>query len=150
MKSAAYYEQKKDESWERSGTDGFVSQHCHGLNAQLAGAQEKIKENGGKATFSGLFYRATGERVAAKLIKGKFGYCWMFVDGDGKSTGQFLGDSRTKRAKLWKEGFEVRDEEAEAAASFGGNGTGLSGLATVFINVYRKDGGYPENSRVFG
>lgn len=105
------------ESVKRSVTDGFLSQSVAQLVAREHLAKAKIIENGGVATFPGLYIRATGERANAKLIKGKFGLCWAFCDANGDFTGQFLSDCRTTKGNLWKNGFEVRDETAKAGVT---------------------------------
>lgn len=141
----------REESFARCDTDGFVSQHCHGLNAREAEARATITENGGTAEFRGLFRREDGARIAAKLICGKFGYCWAFCDEDGKFTGRFLSDSKgTKRSKMYREGFEVRMEKATAWAKVDApaGSTGLGGLASCYIATYRTDGGFPATATV--
>lgn len=149
LEKAAECEAKAAASFERCDTDGFVSQHCHQLTARECRAKAKLAENGGKATFLGLFVRETGERVAAKLINGRFGLCWAFCDEEGTFTGRFLSHSKgTKRSKMFREGFEVREEEAPAKVVMRGEGTGLSGLATVRVETVRADGGFPAEAVV--
>lgn len=145
---AANHEAKARESFERSDTDGFVSQWAHGISAGLERAKAELARNGGKASFPGLFERATGERVKAKLISGRYGMCWAFVGEDGEFSGEFLGDKRTKRAKLYKVGYEVKDEMASAYAATRGSGTGLAGACSVYVGVFREDEGYPEGAKV--
>lgn len=146
-KSAAHYERLREESFERSDTDGFLTQWAMGICGRRDRLQAEIEENNGLSTFTGLYERASGKRVAAKLINGKFGLCWAFCDENGKFTGRFLGHSKgTKRSRLYKEGFELREEEAPAKAVIQGEGTGLSGQA--WAAVVRTDGGYPNNAEV--
>lgn len=145
------YLDRRQESFERCDTDGFVSQYCHGLMADLHRAKATIAANGGTSTFKGLFLRETGERVAAKLRDGQFGLYWMFCDENGKPTGKFLAHSKgTKRSAMYREGFEVRDEQAPANAVHASppGSTGFSGLHSVYVEVYRTDGGYPPGSKV--
>ena len=138
---------RREESWERSDTDGFLTQWANGICAQEHRLQAEIYENDGKSEFVGLFERATGERIAAKLIEGKYGLCWAFCDEDGNFTGRFIGHSQgTKRSKIWKEGFELRQELAPAKATVKGQGTGLSG--TAWACVVRTDGGFPPGAKV--
>jgi hypothetical protein len=140
-----------EESFDRCDTDGFLTQWAHGLNGRLEKRKAELARNGGMATFRGLYDRETGERVAAKLIEGRYGYCWAFCDADGNFTGRFLGDSKgTPRSRMYREGFESRTEDAPANAVLQGakGATGLSGAHTVGVVVYRTDGGYPEGAKV--
>lgn len=130
-------------------TDGFVSQWCHDLTAREAWANADIVAAGGVAEFPGLFRRSDGARVAAKLIDGRFGLCWAFCDADGDFTGRFLPDSKgTPRSRMYREGFEVRQEMVPARAKVCGSGTGLSGLATCYVATVRLDRGFPDGAVV--
>lgn len=128
------------DSWERSDTDGFVSQWASGITAREKRAQATIEENGGTATFPGLF--KDGERVRAKIIPTKFGTCWAMLDDSDNFTGEFVG--RGPRS-LKKAGCEERDEQAPAKAiTWAPPGArGLSGATSVQVLVIRTDGGYP-------
>lgn len=135
--------QAREESWERSDTDGFLTQWACGLGSSLASRRAEIKENGGKWTFQGLYRRADGARIRAKMIDGKYGPCWAICDEHSQFTGQFFSCSyeNSHRSKLWKAGLEQREEEAPAWADMDGEGYGLSGRA--WVSTYRIDGGYP-------
>jgi hypothetical protein len=137
---------KKEESFQRCDTDGFLTQWADGITASLYGMKATLAESNGMSEFPGLFVRATGERVRAKLINGSYGWCWALVDDRDEFTGTFYGDSRTKRAKLYKAGYEVRMEMAPAKAKVVGTGHGLSGNA--WAAIVRADRGYPENAIV--
>jgi len=137
--------QDKEDSFARCDTDGFLSQWASGLSGQLEARKAELAEAGWTSTFVGLFRRSDGARVKAKLIEGRFGPCWAFCDEDGRFTGRFIGHSKgTKRSRIYKEGFELRDEQAPAQATITGQGTGLSG--TAWVTVFRTDGGFPDNA----
>jgi hypothetical protein len=139
---------KREESFQRCDTDGFLSQWAYGLTAQEYDRQADINEAGGKAEFEGLFRRSDGKRVRAKLKEGQYGHYWMFCDMNDKPTGRFLPDSKGgPRSKMFKEGFEKRMEWAPAEARCVGRGTGLSG--TAWITTVRTDDGYPEDAEAF-
>jgi hypothetical protein len=149
---AAAAEASREESFRRCDTDGFLSQWASGKTAELARAKAKLAEEGWTAEFPGLYRRDTGERVRAKLISFKCRYTyrtkwsWSFRHEDGsvdRSKG-LLPDTRTKRGKLWKSGYEVRMERAPANAAMEGEGTGLSG--TCWVAVFRTDDGYPADA----
>lgn len=136
---------RREESFERCDTDGFLSQWADGLTASLQGAQATILEQGGMDIFRGLYRRSDGARVRAKLIHTQYGTAWAFCDAAGKFTGKFLNDAKNSpRSKLWKEGYEVREELAPAWARLAGRGHGLSG--SCWVQIYRKDGGYPPDA----
>lgn len=135
-------ETRRAESWERSDTDGFVSQWASGITAQEKRAQADIIDNGGTAEFPGLF--VDGVRVKAKIIPTKFGVCWALLDEAGSITG-FQG--RGERS-LKKNGYEERDETAPAWATIQGSGTGLAGAASCRVVTYRTDDGYPADAVV--
>lgn len=132
---------KREESFQRCDTDGFLTQWADGLHAQLEREKATIASNGGHALFPGLYEQATGLRVPAKLIEGEWGLCWALCDEAGQFTGVFINDARTKRAKLYKSGYVVLGEWAPAVAKFRGEGTGLSG--SCWVATVRTDGGYP-------
>ena len=134
----------REESFERCDTDGFLSQWANGVQAGVHSLRKEIAENGGLGLFPGLYRRDTGERVRAKLIEGRYGFCWAFCDENGKFTGKFLNDARTKRAALYKRGYVVLGEWVPAGATTRGEGTGLSGRA--WAAMVRLDKGYPEKT----
>jgi hypothetical protein len=142
----------KEESFESCDTDGFLTQWEHGISDSLYQTLAELAENGYTATFKGLYNRSTGNRVAAKIIyvDNKFApwegevATWAMVDPEtDKFTGVFLPAFKSgKNSKLYKMGFEERDEVAPAYARTEGSGYGLSGR--VWIATYRTDKGYPE------
>lgn len=158
---AAETRKRVEESYERSGNDGFLSQWAGSLTARLYDRQAQIEENGGTYEFPGLF-NADGERVKAKLltVEDKFrGYgtrqVWLVLDEHdnalawvnraGKPSDGTPPHPRSKMAKL---GLHEEFETAPAEAFMDGRGTGLSGQA--WVAVKRTDGGYPEGAKVHG
>jgi hypothetical protein len=63
--------EREERSFQRSDTDGCVSQWCSNLSGQLADAKADLLEAGRKSLFLGL-YDKRGKRVRAKLITTKF------------------------------------------------------------------------------
>lgn len=150
---AARARARRDESWERSDTDGFISQWASGLTDEEHRLQAAILRDGGVSVFLGLF--KDGRRVKARLVEGKFGQSWCVLDAAGNArewlpnsvTGQGTKDDpirfgpRTKAAKL---GYEIGYELAPAKAAIVGHGHGLSGQA--WVTTVRLDEGYPEDA----
>lgn len=144
-KDESYYRQKaadclrkEQESFERSDTDGCVSQWCHSLSAREASARADILRDGGMAVFTGLY---EGERrVRAKRIDTQYGTSWLLdaTESDlirrrGK---KFLPTGKSSRV-LKSLGLSERPERAPAWAVLGGGGTGFSGLTSVYVRTYR-------------
>lgn len=145
------------ESFDRCGDDGFMSQAANRTHADIYRTCARLAEAGGKDTFPGLFRISDGVRVRAKLYAAPNDFApwegprmvWMFVNEAGKPTGKFLPDTRTKRGKMFKEGFEVRDELAPAAVTIkAGPGGGMCAAFLASETVVRDDDGYPEDAIV--
>lgn len=141
-----------EESWDRSDTDGFLTQWASGLTSRKHTAQAKIDENGGTARFVGLF-DADGNRIAAKQMRGEYGAYWALVDENDTFTGVFInrtkaavGTRPSARSKMGQYGLYEDWEEAPARAVIQGSGTGLSGNA--WVATVRTDKGYPAGARV--
>lgn len=139
----------REESWERSDTDGFLSQWALGLTANWYEAEARIRENGGVAEFPALFSRSNPSyRIPAKLIHTNPPWapwttqsCWAIVDpSTGKFTGQFITAFLGERGQKKHNIIEGR-EMAPAHAEIQSRGRGLSG--TAWVGVVRDDGGYP-------
>jgi hypothetical protein len=134
---AKTHETRAHESFERCDTDGFVSQWCSGLSAQLAKAKAELTENGKRAEFTGLY---EGERrLKAKVVDGKFGCVWLLHEAEANRFGRkFIPMGR--RSKVQKAlGLHEAREMAPAWAAINGSGKGLSGLATARVVTYRTD-----------
>jgi hypothetical protein len=151
---AARAEQSAIDSFERSDTDGFLSQWASGISARLYRAQADLLDKGGVSDFLGLFTE-DGERVKARLVNGQYGLVWAVLD-EQDNVGVWVGypdqmeatDPPSKRTKMGKLGLHMEWESAPAKAKIAANGTGLSGAATAHVSVYRTDGGFPEGAKV--
>ena len=135
-RQAAQHEQNAADSFERSDTDGFLSQWASGINAQVERAKAAIVEAGGIATFYTYELRdLDGELVPAKLIDGQFGPCWALLDEAGDFTGTFIGAHPKRVSTLERKGY--REERvafvAPATADTHGSGRGLAGAASVQV-----------------
>lgn len=174
--AAAKAEQSAADSFERSDTDGFLSQWASGLSAQKHRLAAEIAENGGKDEFPGLF-DAAGRRVKAKIVKVVDQYrgfgrerkeLWLVLDANDKAMhwvprqssrrwvqDEGLGNGHmeegiapSKRSKMYGLGLHEGMEEAPAEAFIDGVGHGLSGRA--WASVKRTDKGYPADAVVMG
>ncbi len=119
----------REASWERSDTDGFLSQWAHGLHDSLYQRQAEICRAGGMAWFSCLL-DLEGRRVPARMITSRYGPCWAILDSAEKFTGEFVSiDLKPKaiRRKGYQYGFVLQP----AWAKFYGKGHGLGGSCWV-------------------
>jgi hypothetical protein len=142
---AAECERRSEESFQRSDTDGFLSQWASDISAQQYRRQAQIAEHGGKAMFTGLY--EGNRRVAAKIISQPAynrpwatTYVWLLKDEEaGKFGRRFvpLGEkSRVQKALGLREASEMAP--AKAIVSTGGRkNTGLSGCANAFVTTKR-------------
>ena len=137
-----FYQEKRAESFERCDTDGFLTQHFDGINADVARIAADIAERGGYALHLGLFDERTGARIPAVLVDGTDGPQWRLCDpATGRFLNEWVNDSRGPRGALAKRGWVVLGEWAKAEAKVIGEGRGLSGRA--WAAAVRTDGGYP-------
>jgi hypothetical protein len=129
--AAAKAEQQKQESYDRSDTDGFMSQWASGLSAQEALMKAELEENAGKAEFVALFDK-DGNMVPAKLIDTKFGPAWAVYsdpnDSSSKFTGEFINESKsdnpkTQEAALARKGYTLGRVKAPAYVAMSGANT---------------------------
>lgn len=73
---------RRNESWERSDTDGFLSQWA---NEQLASHYEdvaQVAEAGGKFDFTALT-DLDGNWIDARYVETRYGWSWVWDDADG-------------------------------------------------------------------
>lgn len=152
--AAAQAERNAQESYERSDTDGFVSQWASGMTARLHRAQAELDENGGKHEYSALF-DTDGNLVAAKLVDTRFGMSWGLLPSDdphGSFTGWFnpskAKSAETRKANDAKKGYQIGRILVSSKAELMGSGTGLSGAASVYVGYYRTDGGFSRDVEI--
>lgn len=161
-------------SFERCDTDGFLSQWADGINARLLRHEAEIQENGGKATFPGLF-DAQGRRIRARLmtVQSFRGYgtdqVWGVLDASGRRVQLWIprqssvrivdepdgkwhrehGVAPSPRSKMAKLGLHEEEELAPAKAEIAASGRGLAGAASAHVVSRRTDGGFPEDAVLF-
>lgn len=104
-------EQAKAESWERSDTDGFMSQWASGLMAQEYKLCADLAEAGGLTTTTALFDAETGELASTHLFHGDYGPSWVLNDAAAAKAGKrFISTSKAAtpekcHAAMVKKGF---------------------------------------------
>ena len=136
---AARNREQAAESWERSDTDGFLSQWASGKTAQLNDAKARLMEQGKRDDFPGLY--EGDRRVAARLITTQFGTSWLLDETRERDLHRrrgkvFLPNGLNGRSRVLKQlGLRVRRELAPAWVKMEGRGTGLSG--TCWVETFR-------------
>lgn len=159
------------ESFERSDTDGFLSQWASGMTGDLHRLAAELIEDGGKSSFAGLF-DAQGRRIKAKTVEvpDRFkGYgtksLWLVLDANDRAivwlprqyarrvdpkTGEIIEDAKPNpRSKMAQLGLHEAYEDAPAVAKVVGSGKGLAGAANARVAAVRADKGYPDDAIVF-
>ena len=144
------YRRREEESFQRSDTDGFLSQWALSLSARKADLNASLIEAGG-GTFVGLY---EGERrVAAKIIDGQYGSQWLLAREEtsiiGRRGKRYLPTGRKSRV-LAALGLAERTELAPAAAAVLGSGTGLSGAANAYVGAVRTGDEWGRDARPMG
>ena len=142
-------DQRAQESWDRSDTDGFMSQWAAGLTAARLRLQAEITDNGGLAEFPALFDLA-GNLVPAKRIQTRYGMSWALLssaDPDSQFSGWFneskAQDPKRARNADARKGFYVGYVMPPAKADLkGGNATSVSAVTV------RTDGGFSADAKI--
>lgn len=124
---------RQEDSFQRSDTDGFLSQWANGLQANLHMEQATIIENGGRAQFCGLY--EGDRRVAAKIVTSQFNghyiTSWMLRKDEAEKFGRRYIPVNTNSRIQKKLNLRQAQETAPAKAIITGRGRGLSGSAWV-------------------
>lgn len=138
--NAASREEKAEESFQRSDTDGFLSQWALGLSAQLDRAKADLVDAGMKASFLGLY---DGDRrvKAKKITQPMYNAPWLkqtvwYLDKEeaDKYGRRYIPTGERSRIQK-KLGLTERYEMDSAWAKITGEGRGLSGNA--WVTTYR-------------
>jgi hypothetical protein len=151
---AAEHARRSQESFDRSDTDGFLSQWASDLTARQYRLAADLAEAGDRAEFPALF-DLDGNLVAAKLITTRYGTAWALLESDDPNS-RFIGwvnrsyaqKAATRNANMARKGYSEGTVLAPAKADIMGSGTGLSGAASAYVGVKRTDGGFSRDVEV--
>jgi hypothetical protein len=149
---AAASRQRSAESWDRSDTDGFLSQWASDTTASEWDLKAELAEDGWTAEFVALF-DLDGNMIPAKEINGTYGPVWMLLDEHGRKRGWFnmsgAQKAATRRANNAKKGVYVGLVRVPAhVAMTGGSGTGLGGCMSVRPSIFPDDRNYASDPTV--
>jgi hypothetical protein len=143
QKQASDALRRREESWERSDTDGFLSQWANGMTAQLNDAKVAILKNGGYARFR-VLCDGDGNVVSTKeywftnpysfVREGKWRLPESLADGLGRKWIP-VGDKSRIQKRL---GLHEESRWFPAYAEITGGGKGLGGAASCYVGTFQK------------
>lgn len=137
-------EQRRADSWERSDTDGFMSQWASGLMAQEYELKAKLAEAGGVTETTAIFDAETGEVASTHWGEGQWGGYWVLNDDAAAKYGKrFLNESKAatpqkRHAALLKKGFTTGLVRVEAyVAMKGANVTSVRPMTLASVDALK-------------
>lgn len=134
--------QASRESFERSDTDGFLSQWASDITASKKRLEANLIEAGGVAEFPALFDNKGNLIADAREVHTRYGWAWVH----GNSQWFNPSNARTaakRRENNAKKGYYEGRVKAKARAEIVGSGTGLSGAANArpaIVPLKNRDG----------
>lgn len=142
---ASANEQAKADSWERSDTDGFMSQWASGLMAEEYRLCALLAEAGGLTTTTALFDAETGELASTHLHDGQYGLSWVLNDAAAAKVGKrFVSLSQAatpqkRHAAMVKKGFTTGlVRVAGYVAMKGGNVTSVRPVTLADVDALKS------------
>ena len=112
---------REQDSWERSDTDGFLSQGASVAMASLYRLCAEIARDGGTRTFEALA-DLDGNLLDAREVQTRYGYAWLITNPDG-STAWFnpstARNGERRRAANARKGYKFIQFRSEAAVFMG-------------------------------
>lgn len=133
---AAAAEAERHASWERSDTDGFVSQAASGIMAAKYRAEAQLAEDGGLMEYRVPFL-LDGTVASTHLGHGQYGAYWVLNDHAAKVIGKrFLNESEAYEAKRRynanaKKGVHFGTIRVKGYVTLSGGGKGTGGMSSV-------------------
>lgn len=144
---AADSRKREQESWDRSDTDGFLSQWALSSMAREYELCAQVAETGGTTEVQALFF-LDGTIAATEMIAGRFGAQWLLDDAAARRHGsRWYSPSRAdksarRRANNAKKGFMVGTIQVAADVKMvGGNITSVRPIICADEAALR-DGAY--------
>lgn len=121
LEQAEASERRVQESWERSDTDGFMSQWASGTMAREYRTCARLAEQNGTWEFEALF-DLDGNYVPAKYIESQFGWTYALLNAEQGGRGRYLGfvnpsnakNPATRRRNMEKKGYRFGKVRARA------------------------------------
>jgi hypothetical protein len=124
-------DQAERESFERSDTDGYLSQWAHTVTGRLYRLCAEVAEHGGKWTFQ-LLADVDGNVIeGAREVKTRYGWSWVTPQGHWFNPSHHSDDEKRRQANLRK-GFQFVERELPAVVVMQADG-GPWGCSPVVI-----------------
>lgn len=122
----------EQESFDRSDTDGFLSQWASALTARLYDLCADVATQGGVWAFDALADTAGNVIEGARYVKTRYGWSWVTPDG------QWFTPSRTRdaavaRARNLAKGFQVVRVDRPAVVVMADGGGGMASAHPIVI-----------------
>lgn len=144
----ALAQQRRDasrESFERSDTDGFLSQWALDMTARQYDLSAQLADTDGLTEVEALF-DLDGNLVNAYHGWGRYGDYWMILDASGTKTGEYFNPSKARsdtaaRKNNAAKGYYVGTAKVPGKATIVSGGTGLSGAASSYAAIVAADQG---------
>lgn len=130
------HERERHESWDRSDTDGFLSQWASGLSASLARAKANLIEQGNVAEFSALF-DLEGQVISTHSGWGQYGPYFRLTDEAAERFGRrfinpsMANDPAREHANNAKKGVAVGTIRVAAYADLRGQSATSVGVCIL-------------------
>jgi len=149
---------RQEESWERSDTDGFLSQWANGMTASLNRRKIEVLRCGGYAQFWVLVHEATGTVIATESVTFSLrdqpwikNTKWRVEDEHLHLTNgrKWIPVQRGDKPGRIAKSFGLVEDQRwfRAEAKIMGSGTGLSGCANAFVGVERVRDYVPQRAQ---
>ena len=127
---------KREESYERSDTDGFLSQWALGSLSQDYTLRAQLAEANGLTEVCALF-DLDGQLVPSIHGWGEYGEYFAVLDNDERGCRRFFNPSKarneeTARKNNAAKGFYIGTVKTQGKVKMLGGGTGLSGCASSY------------------
>jgi hypothetical protein len=127
---------KREESWERSDTDGFLSQWALGSLSQQYTLCAQLAEANGLTEVCALF-DLDGELVPSVHGFGEYGEYFAVLDNDERGCRRFFNPSKAKNEQTARKnnaakGFYIGLVKTPGKVEMLGGGKGLSGCASAY------------------
>lgn len=129
------------ESFERSDTDGFVSQWASNMTARMHEAKADLIDDGG-LTQTRVLFDTEGNVASTHTGWSKYGQWWRLEDdAAGRYGKQFFSPSKAsdpekRHAADKRKGFTEGIVRVKGYVAMGGGGRGLSGMANAYVSTF--------------
>jgi hypothetical protein len=135
--AAAY--KAREASWDRSDTDGCLSQWASGLTGQENGLRAQLAEQNGLTQVCAVF-DLDGNLVPTVHGWGEYGEYFAILDNEERGCRRFFSPSKAKKEETARrnnaaKGFYIGLVKVPGKTKICGGGTGLAGAASCYAAI---------------